>query len=221
MAEEVARIRVVIADDHPIFRKGLREILEEDRELVVVGEAADGAAALGALRSLDPQVAVVDIEMPKVNGFGLAEAVRAERLPVAIVFLTMYREEDAFNRALDIGVKGYVLKDSAVVDVVSAIKTVAAGQHYISPSISSFLVNRAARGSDLARRQPGLHRLTPMERRVLKLIAEKKTSKEISAELFVSPRTVDNHRNNICSKLDLHGSNALLKFALEHKSELL
>jgi len=219
--ETESKIRVIIADDHPIFLKGLREVIEEDQELIVVGEAAEGAAALGCLQSLSPQVAVIDIDMPKMNGFAIAEASRDLKLPVGIIFLTMHRGEDAFNRALDLGVKGYVLKDSAVLDIVNGIKTVASGRHYISPSISSFLVNRTARGAELAQQKPGIHQLTQMERRILKLIAEKKTSKEIASALFISPRTVDNHRNNICAKLDLHGSNALLKFALEHKSELL
>src|SRR6185503_3166853 len=145
---------------------------------------------------------------------------RNMKLPVRIVFLTMLREEDAFNRAVDLGVNGYVLKDSAVIDIVNAIRVVSAGGHYISPAISSFLINRTARRSRLVDERPGLEQLTPTERRVLRMIAEKKTSREIGAELFISPRTVDSHRNNICAKLDLHGSNALLKFALEHKGEI-
>ena len=219
-AEMENRIRVVIADDHPIFRKGLREIIEEDEDLVVIGESGDGKSALENLKSLLPRVAIVDIDMPRMNGFALAEEARKLKLPVRIIFLTMLREEDAFNRAVDLGVNGYVLKDSAVIDIVNAIKVVAAEGHYISPAISSFLMNRTARRSKLADERPGLEQLTPTERRVLRLIAEKKTSKEIGSELFVSPRTVDSHRNNICTKLDLHGSNALLKFALEYKALL-
>jgi len=219
-AETENRIRVVIADDHPIFRKGLRETMEEEEDLLVVGESGDGKAALDLLQSLQPQVAVVDIDMPRKNGFVLAEEVRDLKLPVRIIFLTMLREEDAFNRAVDLGVSGYVLKDSAVIEIVNAIKAVAAGGHYVSPSISSFLINRTARRTRLVDERPGIEKLTRTERRVLQLIAEKKTSKEIGSELFISPRTVDSHRNNICAKLDLHGSNALLKFALEHKLEI-
>ena len=219
-AETENRIRVAIADDHPIFRKGLRETIEEDEDLLVIGESGDGKAALDLLQSLRPQVAVVDIDMPKKNGFALAEEVRDLKLPVRIIFLTMLREEDAFNRAVDLGVSGYVLKDSAVIDIVNAIKAVAAGGHYVSPAISSFLINRTARRSRLVDERPAIEHLTRTERRVLRLIAEKKTSKEIGSELFISPRTVDSHRNNICAKLDLHGSNALLKFALEHKGEI-
>ena len=219
MDETETKIRVVIADDHPIFRKGLREVIEDDPGLLVVGEAEDGAAAFDRLQMLKPDVAVLDIGMPKKDGFTLAREVRASDLPVSIIFLTMYKEEDALNRALDLGVKGYVLKDSAAADIVEGIKSVAAGRHYISPSISSYLVTRSARAAEL---EGGawLGSLTPAERRILNLIAEKKTSREIGSELFISPRTVDNHRASICLKLGLHGSNALLKFALEHKSEL-
>lgn len=219
MDEVESKVRVVIADDHPIFRKGLREVIEDDPCLSVIGEAEDGAAAFACLQTLKPDVAVLDIAMPKRDGFALAREVQALQLPVRIIFLTMYKEEEAFNRALDLGVKGYVLKDSAAADIVSSIKTVAAGQHYISPAISSYLVTRSARAAALDQKS-GLHSLTPTERRILKLIAEKQTSKEIGRQLFISSRTVDNHRANICLKLDLHGSNALLKFALEHKSEL-
>ena len=115
--------------------------------------------------------------------------------------------------------KGYVLKDSAAADIVNTITSVAAGRHYISPTISSYLVSRSERAAALVS-SSGLDSLTRTERRILRLIAEKKTSKEIGSELFVSPRTIDNHRANICLKLGLHGSNALLKFALEHRSEL-
>src|SRR5262245_35961775 len=177
-------VRVIIADDHPVFRKGLREVIEDDPGLVLVGEAADGAAAFERIQRLEPDVALLDIGMPKQDGFALARAVRELDLPVAIVFLTMYKEEDAFNRALDLGVKGYVLKDSAAAEIVNAIKVVADGGHYISPSISSHLVTRSARAAELAS-EAGLGSLTRTERRILTLIAEKKTSKEISHELFV------------------------------------
>jgi len=209
----------MIADDHPIFRKGLREVIEDDPGLDLVAEAADGAAAFECVQTLRPDVAVMDIGMPKQDGFAVARAARELALPVAIVFLTMYKEEDVFNRALNLGVKGYVLKDSAAAEIVDGIKAVAAGGHYISPIVSSYLVTRSARAADLAN-GTGLGSLTRTERRILKLIADTKSSKEIGHELFVSPRTVDNHRANICLKLNLHGSNALLKFALEHKSEL-
>ncbi len=220
MNETNTKIRILIADDHPIFRKGLREIIEEDEELIIVGEVDDGAEAFERLQSLKPDVAVLDIGMPKQNGFDVAKQSAEMKLPVKIIFLTMYKEHDTFNRALDLGVKGYILKDSAATEIVDGIKAVAGGEHYISPAISSFLVNRVARTDSLSEQYPGLRSLTPTEQRILKFITEKKSSKEIADELFISPRTVDNHRANICRKLDLRGGNTLLKFALDYKSEL-
>ncbi len=213
-------IKIVIADDHPIFRQGLRQIIELDPLLKVSGEAGDGESALEQIRSHKPQVAVLDVDMPQMDGFEVAQSVRDERLPVEVIFLTMYKDERIFNRAMDLGVKGYILKDSAATEVVGGIKAVVAGQNYISPVLSTYLLNRSRRAAVLAEQKPELNKLTQTERRVLKLIAEYKTSKEIADELFVSIRTIDAHRANICQKLELHGSHALLKFALEHKSEL-
>ena len=211
--------KIIIADDHPIFRKGLRQVIE-DAGMRVLAEADDGEAALELIRQLSPDVAVIDVDMPKLDGFQLARRMREEKLAVEIVFLTMHKDEDIFNAALDAGVRGYVVKDSAVADIALCIRAVLAGGHYISPSVSSHLVSRTARASALRHEKAGLELLTPTERRVLRLIAESKTSREIAAELFISQRTVETHRTNISNKLELHGSHALLKFAYEHKSEL-
>lgn len=213
-------IRLIVADDHPIVRKGLRLAIESDHSLKVLAEADDGEAALALIIELQPQVAVLDVNMPKMSGFELLRELQRRRLPVAVIFLTMHSDEETFNEALDLGAHGYVLKESAVTDIVTGIKTVAAGKHYISPSISSYLVNRGQRAQVLAHKKPTLNDLTPTERRILKLIAADKSSKEIAEQLFISHRTVENHRTNICQKLDIHGNNALLKFALAHKSEL-
>jgi DNA-binding NarL/FixJ family response regulator len=215
-----ARIRLVIADDHPLLAAGLRQVIATDPRLEIIGEATDGAAALELLTSRQPDVAVLDIEMPELTGFALLRELRARRVSTAIVFLTMYRDEEMFNEALDLGALGYVLKDSATTDIIGAIRAAAAGQPYISPAISAYLLKRATRTTTLIQQLPGLNDLTPAERRVLKLIAENKTSKEIAAELFISYRTVENHRANICQKLDLKGSHSLLKFAFLHKSAL-
>lgn len=212
--------RIIIVDDHPIFRAGLRQVIEADRELKVVAEAGEGETALRLIEELLPDVAVLDVDMPKLDGFGLAQAIQRQRLPVRLIFLTIHDEEDIINEALDSGVTGYVLKESAVTDIVSGIKGVLAGQHYLSPSLTSILVNRSRRAESLVSKNPSLKDLTPTERRVLSMIAECKTSKEIADEMYISYRTVENHRTNICNKLDLHGSHALLKFALRHKSEL-
>lgn len=217
MADE---IRVLIADDHPIFRKGLKEAIEIDEHVKVVAEAADGEAALRSIEVERPHVAVLDIDMPRMSGIELARLVMSRELPVEIIFLTMHRDEGLFNAAMDLGVKGYVLKDSAVTEIIDGIRATHEGKHFISPSVSSYLINRSNRAASLHDRTPGLSDLTAQEKRILKSIAESKTSREIADELGISRRTVENHRANICEKLELHGSNALLRFAIEHKSQL-
>jgi DNA-binding NarL/FixJ family response regulator len=213
-------IKILIADDHPLLRAGLRQAIASDPHIEIIAEAADGAAALELLTTHGPDVAVLDIEMPNLTGFALLRELRAQRLPTAVVFLTMYRDEEMFNEALDLGALGYVLKDSAMTDITGAIRAAAHGQPFISPDISAYLFNRATRSTTFTQQMPTLQALTQTERRVLKLIAENKTSKEIAVELFISYRTVENHRTNICQKLALKGSHSLLKFAFEHKSEL-
>jgi DNA-binding NarL/FixJ family response regulator len=213
-------ISIVIADDHPVFRQGLRQIIEMEQGLKVVGEARDGAAALTLIQELKPQVAVLDINMPNLKGFDVARRIGQEGLKVGIIFLTMYDDERMFNEALNVGALGYLLKDSAISDIAESVRRVAAGQHFISPAISRYLINRSGRSAALSEQRPSLNDLTPTEMRVLKLISEHKTSKEIAAQLFISYRTVENHRSNICQKLGIHGSNALIKFALEHKFDL-
>lgn len=213
-------IKILIVDDHPIFRRGLREVIETDARLKVVAEAGNGAAALDLIENLNPSVVVADVHMPQMGGLELARTVKEKNLVVTLVFLTMHKDEAMFNAAMDLNVKGYVLKDNAVTDITDCIKTVASGRRYITPALSEYLFNRSRQNADFKEQTGGLNSLTKAERRVLRLIAEEKTSKEIGEMLFIHPRTVDNHRTNICSKLNLHGTNALLRFALTHKAEL-
>lgn len=213
-------IRIIIADDHPIVRKGLRQTIEAEPTLQVVAEAENGQEALAQIEALQPAVAVLDIDMPKLDGISVARELSKRRQPPAIIFLTIHNDEDLFNEAMDLGAKGYLLKDSAVIDVVAGIKAVAAGQHYITPSIAGYLIKHREQANHLAERVPGLKLLTATELRILRMIAEYMTSKEIGEQLFISHRTVENHRTNICQKLDIHGSNALLKFAVKHKSQI-
>ena len=213
-------IRIVIADDHPIFRRGLRNVIETAPRLKIVSEAKDGEMALEQIQTLRPEVAILDLEMPNKSGFEVMQAIQEKRLSVAVIFLTMHKDERFFNAALDRGAKGYVLKDSAANDIIASIKAVAAGQNFISPQLSTYLINRHTRSASLAEQRPGLSNLTAAERQVLRLIAANKTSKEIGKDLFISVHTVEKHRANISEKLELHGSHALLSFALDHKSEL-
>lgn len=213
-------IRIIIVDDHPLFCNGLRQVVQGDERFELVGEAADGETAWQTIQKTKPDVAILDVNLPKLTGLEVAERIRKKRMATKVIILTMLKEEDLINRALDAGVKGFVLKDNAVEDIVSAIVAASEGGHYLSPAISGFLVQRHNRSKVLAARKPGLEDLTKAECRILRLVAENKTSREIAAELFISPRTVEAHRANICTKLDLRGSHSLLQFALENRSSL-
>jgi DNA-binding NarL/FixJ family response regulator len=213
-------IRIVVADDHPIFRQGLRQVITAVPGLEVVGEAADGHAALSCIQETRPDVALLDVDMPGKDGFGVAQEIIRQKLPVAVVFLTMHKSESVFTAALDLGVKGYVLKDSALADVVQSLKAAAAGENFISPALSTFLVNRSRRAMALGEQIPSINDLTPAERRILRLIAQSKVNKEIASELCISVRTVEHHRSNICFKLGLKASHSLIRFAIAHQSEI-
>jgi len=211
---------ILIADDHPIFRKGLREVVETDPNLRLVCEVGDGEQALREIESLRPDVAILDIHMPRRSGMDVARAVWTKGLAVRLIVLTMYDDEVLFNEAMGLGVLGYVLKENAVEDLLNAIRAAHAGRTFISPSVADYLLNRHRQKEDLNRSNPGLQSLTPAERRILKLIAEDRTTKEIADDLKISPRTVETHRQNISTKLDLSGSHSLLKFAYDNKALL-
>lgn len=213
-------LRLVIADDHPIFRAGLRAVLARSPEIQVLSEAGDGAEALEQVRQFNPDVALVDIDMPRCDGLQFAAAIRDARLPVKVVVLTAHPQKEMFDAFLDLGVAGYVLKENASSELIACLKAVAAGEPYVSPSLTRLLLRRRQAAEQLRSERPGLDRLTPAERRILRLIADDKTSKEIASLLGVSPNTVDNHRANICEKLGLRGTHSLLKFAFDNKSKL-
>ena len=213
-------IRVVIADDHPVFRQGLRQVIEADPALQVVAEAIDGDDALRRLSAERPDVAVLDLGMPGKNGLEVARALREAGLPVGIVFLTMHKDEHYLRTALEAGARGYLSKDGAVLEIGACIKAVAAGQVYIGSTLSAMLVRRVQDSGAFARAHPALAQLTANERRILKLVAQGSTSREIADELHMGVRTVEHHRLNIAAKLDLRGSHTLVKFAVKHASEL-
>ena len=211
------KLSIVIADDHPVFRRGLWDIIESEPGFEVVGDAGDGEQALDLIRQLHPAIAILDISMPKLDGLALACELQGKEPSVSIILVTMYREQRLFTKAIEAGVKGYVLKDSAAIDIISCIKAVAAGQNYTSPELTTFLVSQVRPSETAEVTRANLDGLTNTELRVLFLIADYKTSKEIAQDLSISPRTVDTHRNNICQKLNIHGSHALIKFAVAHK----
>src|SRR5271154_968747 len=214
-------IRILIADDHPMLRKGLRLTIEEDPGLKVVGEVSDGEAALALLIKLRPEIAVLDIEMPKLDGLGVAREAMRQGVAVKTIFLTLHLDEDMFRAALELGSKGYILKDSAAQEIVAGVRSVASDKPYYSSAIAAQMLNSQRNVAKASKSSP-IDQLSPTERRIMQLVGNGKSSKEIGAELSINYRTVENHRTNMCRKLSLEGegANALLRFALQNKSLL-
>ncbi len=211
-------LQILIADDHPIFRRGLCEVLETDQDLRLIGQAADGETALRLMEELQPDVAILDVNMPKLTGLQVARKLSGQKVLARLVLLTMHEDEDLLNEALNLGIRGYVLKENAVEDLLAAVHAVARERTFISASLSGMMLRRRDGGEALRREKPGLDELTPAELRILKLIAEDKTSKEIAEALGCAVRTVETHRQNMSTKLGLNGSHSLLKFAYHHRS---
>jgi DNA-binding NarL/FixJ family response regulator len=210
----------MIVDDHPLLRHGLRDFIGRNSRFRIVGEAADGEEAMLQITCLKPQVAIVDIDMPRLNGLQTIRAIRFLPFPVKVIVLTMYKEEDMFNAAMDLGVKAYVLKENAATDIVTALEKVDRDEMFISALMLGAGQRRGDRVRELLLSKPEIEALTPAERRILKLIGKDYTSKEIADLLKLSIRTVDNHRQHICNKLNLHGTHSLLKFAFENSDYL-
>lgn len=211
------RITVYIADDHPLFRRGVREVIQENERYILLGEAGDGETALREIRSLHPAVAVLDVEMPGRSGLDVARALQEEEREIAVIMLTVHDEDAIFHKAREYGVMGYILKDSASVDIQQALEAVTDGDYFISPRMVKFMMKKSKSAASREVLFRSLESLTSAERNVLLRIAQSKSTKQIADELHNSPRTIGNHRMNICQKLDLHGTLALLRFALENR----
>lgn len=209
-------IEILLADDHPVVRRGLKSTIEEDGGLRVIAEAADGADALRQIVELKPAVAIVDIDMPVLNGLGVARELAAQDIRTRIIFMTFHADEDLMRAAMDVGGKGYLLKGSETDEIAAAIRAVVAGRTYIGSTMAAILLKQT---TDSA--QPlDISALTPTEKKILRLIADGLSSKEIGDELSIHYRTVENHRTNMCRKLNIEGANALARFALQHRAAL-
>ncbi|MFT3675131.1 MAG: response regulator transcription factor [Chitinophagaceae bacterium] len=213
-----SKVKILIADDHPIFLKGLQEVIEDETRLQVVCKASNGTDAINGALNRELDIAILDIDMPGANGLQVAEQILAAKPEVSIILLTMHKAKDAFLKALEIGIAGYVLKENAVIDIIHAIAAVERNNSYISPEMSSFLLKQKGRLPAGVSEQ--LETLTTSEKRIVQLVAQYKSTRDIAEELFISEKTVSNHRMNIARKLNLSGKNSLLRFAIENNHEL-
>jgi len=203
-------INIIIADDHPIFRQGLVSILEKCHDINLMAQAEDGKEALKLIKTLKPDVAILDIDMPFYTGLDVVRQLNKIGFKCNFVILTMLKELDLLNEVKGLKIKGYLLKDSASDDLINCIKTVFKGDVCIDNSVLDQLKSTTSKNEYL-------DNLSKTEKNVLKLIARDFTTKEIAEMLFVSPKTIENHRSNICKKLNISGSNAIQFFLKDHQ----
>ena len=209
---------VVIADDHPLFRSGVKQELLQNKNIEIVGEAENGINALKLIKELKPDIAILDIRMPGKTGLQiLSQLSESNFLSTKIIFLTMFDNTNYLYRAISEGVNGYLLKDDAVSEIGKCIKKVIQNKRFISSSLVEILNIRDRSDVEFSETSKALSSLTATEKKILKLIANWNTNNEIAEKLFISPRTVGNHRTNISQKLNLRGSYAIIKFALENR----
>jgi DNA-binding NarL/FixJ family response regulator len=208
------KLKVLLADDHGVVRKGLRLLLEQYSELEVAGEAVNGREVVKLAAELSPDVILMDVAMPLLNGIEAAEQIRKSNAEIGIIMLTMHADESYVLRALNAGVKGYLLKESAEDDLLRAVKAVSQGKPFFSPAITQTLLEDYMR----VLKQEGLsdtfELLTPREKEVLQLLAEGKTNKDVAAILDVSLYTVESHRTNFMQKLNLHNTAEIVLYAV-------
>ena len=204
-------IRILLVDDHPVVRKGIGSCLARHRHFLIVGEAGDGLEAVAKAKELLPDIVLLDIDLPQMNGFSVAELLHKELTKVKVLMLSMHQRPEFIPRMLESGTRGYVLKNAPTEELVKAIETVDAGETFFSPEIARMAINQAVQGNGGG---PDVRELTRREREVLVLVAEGLTNKEIADKLNVGVRTVETHRERIMRKLNIHSIAGLTRFAL-------
>ncbi len=207
-------IRIVLADDHSVMRSGLRALLQQNPDMQVVGEANDGREALSLAETLKPDVAVLDITMPNLNGIEAARQMVSKQPDVAIIMLSMHSDEGYVLRALRAGVRGYLLKEAAEIDLLHAIRAVTQGKSFFSPAVSRMLAEDYIRQLQEKEVVDSYDLLTSREREILQLIAEGNSNKDMANRLSLSLHTVETHRGNILQKLNLHSIPDLILYAV-------
>jgi len=207
-------IRILLADDHTVIRRGLRALLERQSGFEVVAEAADGREAVETAAAVNPDVAVIDIGMPNINGIEAARRITEKRPETAVVILSMHADESYVLRALKSGARGYLLKDSPEEDLIDAIRAVHAGKAFFSPEISKMLAEDYMRQMRQRGVEDSYELLTPREREILQMLGEGKSNKEVATQLNLSLHTVETHRGNVLEKLNLHSTAEMILYAV-------
>jgi two-component system, NarL family, response regulator NreC len=211
------RIRILLADDHTVMRRGLRFLLESQPDFTVVAEAADGREAVQQAEATNPDVAVLDVAMPNLSGIEAAQRIVAQTPHAAIIMLSMHSDEGYVLRALKAGARGYLLKDAAESDLIEAIRAVSQGKTFFSSEISKMLVEDYIREIRTRGVEDSYELLTSREREILQLLVEGNSNKDIAASLNVSPHTVETHRRNLQDKLNLHSFAELILYAVRKR----
>lgn len=212
--------RIIVCDDHPVVRQGLIKTIESENSFKVIAECKDGNEAISKIKELQPDIAVLDISMPGLSGLQILSSIKEENLTVKCIILTMYNAEEYLNEAIRLGVNGYLLKENALNELISCLKTVATGQHYFSPSVSGILAHTNKELQESFNKNPALSKLTSAQIKVLKLIAENYSNEQIANTLGISQRTIENHRYHISQRLNIRGYSRLLQFAIQQKKYL-
>ena len=211
------KIRILVADDHGVVRKGLRFLLDRQSDMEVVGEASDGREVVRLCEKLNPNIVIMDVAMPQLNGIDAAAQIVKTNPSIRIIMLSMYADESYLVRALSAGAKGYLLKDSAEVDIVRAVQVVSQGRPFFSPQIAQSLLDDYVRTLQQRGLQDSYELLTDREREVLQLLAEGKSNKEVATILDLSTYTVETHRTNLMHKLNLHNTAEIVLYAVRKK----
>ena len=210
-------MRVLLADDHSIVRRGLRSLIESEPDVTVVAEASDGMEALKLCEEHQPDAIILDVAMPKMNGIEVAERVQKLTRPPSVLILSMHADESYIIRALAAGARAYLLKDATDEDLIPALRAVAAGRPFFSPSVTGVLIEDYVRQLQARGLTDSYHLLTDREREVLQLLAEGRSNKEVAALLDVGVSTVETHRANLMQKLNLHNTAEIVLYAVRKR----
>ncbi|MCX6120406.1 MAG: response regulator transcription factor [Ignavibacteriales bacterium] len=216
------KIRILLADDHPMVRSGLIKLLEPYKEFVVVGEAGDGEEAVAMTKKLEPDIVIIDLSMPKLSGIEATKLIRKNNPTTKVLVLTMHDNEEYVYQIFKCGAGGYMLKNTGKDDLAAAIRAVAKGETFFSPRVSEIMVNAYLRKADVREELPLSNEdvlLTKREKEILFYIADGLNNSQIAEKLFISARTVDTHRTNIMQKLDIHDAANLVRYALSKKEK--